>query len=90
MPFGTLFSKPQLVTIGEGDVVSVRLDQKVPISKSPGCVGDGRENSDYIKTVRLKSEPLSKFWGRDIVLEACVLLPWGFESHPVITHTNAL
>lgn len=31
----------------------------------------------------MRSDRLSAFWGRDIVLEACILLPWGHgdEAH---------
>ena len=45
---------------------------------SPGCAGNGRANSKYIKTIRMKSNLLSTFWNEEITLEACVLLPEGF------------
>ena len=33
--------------------------------------------SDWIKTVAVNSSRLAEFWGRDVQLEACVLLPAG-------------
>ncbi len=36
----------------------------------------------YIKHVRLKSELLSKFWGKPVYLGANILLPKDFENHP--------
>ena len=35
-----------------------------------------------MRRVKLRSELLSKFWGRDMFLGAMVLLPEGWESHP--------
>ena len=60
------------------------LDRYTPRATSAGCagLGDGVD-SEWIKTVRIKSELLSAFWGRDIQIEACVLIPMGFydEEH---------
>ena len=39
-------------------------------------------DTKYVKHVRIKSELLSKFWGRDMFLGAHVLLPEGFDAHP--------
>ena len=39
-------------------------------------------DTKYVKHVRIRSELLSKFWGRDMHLGAHVLLPEGFEAHP--------
>lgn len=36
----------------------------------------------WVKHVQIRSERLSTFWGRDVVLGAFVTLPLGFESHP--------
>ena len=50
--------------------VSMVLDSFTPKATSVGCagLGDGVD-SDWIKTVRIKSELLSAFWGRDIEIE---------------------
>eukprot|EP00911_Craspedida_sp_UC1_P002699 UC1_evm1s1980 len=48
---------------------------------SPGCAGLGPGVDSYwIKTVRINSTLLSRFWQRDIELEACVLLPYGWHD----------
>jgi len=41
-----------------------------------------KEDTEYIKHIRMKSELLSEFWGRDIYLGAHVLIPHGFDEHP--------
>jgi len=39
-------------------------------------------DTTYVKHVRIRSELLSRFWGRDMHLGAIVLLPQGFDEHP--------
>jgi len=84
-PDGTLFSAVVQVEVRKGSREQVRLsmDRVTPKAESPGCagLGDGVD-SDWIKTVRVRSSLLSDWWGRDITLEACVLLPEGFDDHP--------
>lgn len=36
----------------------------------------------WVKHIQIRSERLSAFWGRDVMLGAFVTLPLGFESHP--------
>ena len=73
---GNLYSTPQWITIdGNARTVAITLDQVIaPIADPP--------ESKYVKHVRIKSERLSKFWGRDMYLGAHVLLPEGFDTHP--------
>ena len=40
------------------------------------------QETDWVKHVRIRSERLSKFWGRDIYLAAFVTLPQGFRETP--------
>lgn len=61
--------------------VVLDLDSAVPEPFDPGCSGLGHD-TEWIKTVNVKSERLSAFWGTDMMLQACVLLPAGFDSHP--------
>ncbi|UAL10943.1 hypothetical protein [Caulobacter segnis] len=78
---GNLYSTPVEVEIGaNGEFVgaakvAVSLDQKIPEIARPA-------DTPYIKHVRIKSELLSKFWGRPMYLGAHVLIPEGFETHP--------
>ncbi len=74
---GNFYSTPRKIAIdpSKGGIVSVALDKVIPEIPRPA-------DTKYIKHVRIKSEKLSKFWGRDMYLGANVLLPEGFDSHP--------
>jgi hypothetical protein len=74
---GNLYSRPMSVTIdpSRADVVRLALDQEIP------PVSEFKETA-YVKYVKIRSERLSKFWGRDMHLAAFVTLPWGFNDHP--------
>jgi hypothetical protein len=74
---GNLYSTPLRVTIDplSSDIIRVELDKAIPPIPDP-------PETKYIKHVRIKSELLSKFWGRDMYLGAHVLLPEGFDAHP--------
>ncbi|PZN95693.1 MAG: hypothetical protein DCF31_05830 [Alphaproteobacteria bacterium] len=73
---GNLYSKPQLVTIAaDGAPVAIALTETVaPIVR--------KVDTEFVKHIRIKSELLSKFWGRPMYLGAHVLLPAGFATHP--------
>ena len=73
---GNLFSKPQLVKItANGAPVAIALTETIPpIAR--------KADTEFIKHIRIKSELLSKFWGRPMYLGAHVLLPAGFAAHP--------
>ncbi len=74
---GNLYSKPFKMTITKDGVVDVKvvMDQVIPPIAEP-------IDTEWIKHLKLKSEKLSEFWGRDIYLGAHVLLPKGFKEHP--------
>lgn len=40
------------------------------------------EDTEWVKHLKIKSEKLSEFWGRDIYIGANVLLPKGYQEHP--------
>ena len=76
---GNLYSRPLNMVINSGSSrgPTITLDQEIP------PVADFREKeTKYVKYVRIRSELLSRFWGRDMFLGAWVLLPWGFDEHP--------
>lgn len=93
-PDGTPYSPVDKVTIpvqnSTNSIVTVDLSLVTPRAMSPGCAGRGDGvDSDWIKTVRIESTLLSEFWGRSISLEACVLVPLGWddqESHADATY----
>ena len=74
---GNLYSKPFKIRVaGNGfENVLVEMDQIIPPIEEP-------KDTEWIKHVKVKSEKLSAFWGRDTYLGAHVLLPKGFEEHP--------
>lgn len=82
---GNLYSTPQKVNIKNGQLpkINLKFDQKIPPIPEP-------EDSKYIKHIKLKSELLSEFWGRDMYLGAHVLLPEGWEDHPNVKYPLAV
>ena len=72
---GNLFSKPQRIKVEAGARLSLTLDQEIPPIPPP-------PDTKYIRHLRIRSELLSKFWGRDMFLGAVVLVPEGFDAHP--------
>jgi hypothetical protein len=74
---GNLLSTPRTVHIDPATrgTVSLTLDHAIPpLPDLP--------DTKYLKHVRLRSEVLSRFWGRDVFLGALVLVPEGWDSHP--------
>ena len=74
---GNLFSKPRRVYLDprRGGVVQILMTEVNPPMPKP-------KDTPYIKHIRMRSELLSRFWGRDFYLGAHVLLPHDWEKHP--------
>jgi hypothetical protein len=74
---GNLYSTPRAIEVdpARNEAVRLTLDQEI------APIPDFKETK-YVKHVRIKSERLSKFWGRDMYIAAFVTLPWGFDEHP--------
>ncbi|MBT34282.1 MAG: hypothetical protein CMO01_31845 [Thalassobius sp.] len=74
---GNLYSTPKEVSIDptSSETISLTFDKEIPAIKAP-------EDTKYIKHIKMKSEKLSEFWGRDMYLGANILLPEGFDEHP--------
>ena len=74
---GNLYSTPREIRIDpkKAETIAIDLDNFIPPIPDP-------PTTKYVKHERIKSERLSKFWGRDVYLGAHVLLPEGFDSHP--------
>lgn len=54
-PSGTLYSDVVEVRGGRvPDSLHLELRHMVPPTTSPGCAGQGRQESEYIKTVRIR------------------------------------
>ena len=72
---GNVYNAPVKVEVREGGEVTIKMDRIIPEITPP-------EDTEWIKHIKIRSERLSEFWGRDMYLGAHVLLPKGFEEHP--------
>jgi hypothetical protein len=73
---GNLLSTPRKMELDpKGQApVAIALDQAIPPITPP-------KDTKYVRHERIRSELLSKFWGRDMHLGAVLLLPFGFDEH---------
>jgi hypothetical protein len=73
---GNLYSRPAKIVIGPSTPRTlIVLDQEIPPITPPA-------DTKYIRHIKIKSEVLSKFWGRPMYIGANVLVPEGFDEHP--------
>jgi len=72
---GNFFSQPQKLHITGESNIDIIMTEIIPPINPP-------QDTKYIKHIQMKSELLSKFWGRNMYLGANVLLPEGFDEHP--------
>ena len=82
---GNFYSTPQKLHLDtrSSKSISFELDQVIPEITPP-------EDTDFIKHIKIKSELLTEFWGRDMYLGAHVLLPMGFDDHPDVKYPLAI
>lgn len=74
---GNFYSKPVKMHLdpAKGGVIPISLDQEIaPI--------EPEKDTEFVRQIRIKSELLSKFWGRPMFLSAHILVPMGFDQHP--------
>jgi hypothetical protein len=74
---GNLYSRPMKVRLEPGAPaeMALDLDQVVGPITPPA-------DTPFVRHIQIRSELLSKFWGRDMYIGAHVLLPWGYAEHP--------
>jgi hypothetical protein len=74
---GNLYSTPIRVHFANGSAapLSIRLDNVIPPITPP-------KDTEFVRHVMIKSELLSKFWGRPMYIGAHILVPAGFDTHP--------
>jgi hypothetical protein len=82
---GNLYSEPATVAFAKNDrsPIGIEIDNVIPPIEPPA-------DTTYIKHVRIRSERLSEFWGRDMYLGAHVLLPEGYDEHPEARYPLAI
>ena len=74
---GNLYSTPLKVHVDASHPgkIALILDQVIPPIPP-------KTDSEFIRHIRIRSELLSRFWGRDVFLGAHILVPKGFDAHP--------
>jgi len=73
---GNIYSEPRMMQVGNSNSpIKLVMDKVIEPIVPPA-------DTEFIKHVRIRSEMLSEFWGRDMYLGAHVLLPAGFDEHP--------
>jgi hypothetical protein len=74
---GNLYSKPVRMHLDPAHPTrrSLVLDQEIPPIEP-------KTDTPFVRHIRIRSELLSRFWGRDVYLGAHVLLPKDFDAHP--------
>lgn len=74
---GNLFSKPQKIRIdgAEHHRIKINLTEVIPPSQVPA-------DTEWVKYIKIRSELLTRFWGRPMYLGAVILLPRGYVDHP--------
>lgn len=82
---GNLLSTPRRVRLDPASdaTVEIVLDSVIPPIEPPA-------DTEYVKHVKIRSELLSEFWGRDMYLGAHVLVPRGFDDHPQARYPLAI
>ncbi len=82
---GNLLSDPVKITFDPKRKAAniVTLSKEIPPIEEP-------EDSEYIKHIKIRSELLSDFWGRDMYLGAHVLLPEGWEENKDVKYPLAI
>ena len=73
---GNPMSKPAKVSWSPGGELRIDANAVIPPVAAPEA------DTKYLRHVRIRSEMLSRFWGRDMYLSAIVLLPEGYDAHP--------
>lgn len=73
---GNLFSEPIEVSMSRGMTGTYHLIANQVIKEAE------REENDWVKLVKVRSQLLSDFHNRDVYLRAAVLLPFGYEDEP--------
>jgi hypothetical protein len=74
---GNLYSIPQRLHLDPAHPrrMTLSLDQVIgPLAQ--------KSDTEFVRHIRIRSELLSRFWGRDVYLGAHVLVPKDFDRHP--------
>jgi hypothetical protein len=82
---GNFYSEPMTVHLDPSSRQTVRISLTRVIAPIPEPT-----DTKWVKYVKIRSDLLSKFWGRPMYLGAYVLLPAGFDDHPLVHYPLAV
>ena len=85
---GNLYSKPIKIKFDPTSAKSALL--LILSEENPPLPDPKTKETEYIKYVKIKSQKLSEFWGRDMHLAAWVLIPHGFDQNPAAKYPLCL
>src|SRR5690606_30481751 len=71
---GNLYSEVRAVRVGPGSAHRLEVTRVVPAPPRP-------RDTEWLKHVTIRSEKLTRFWGRPIDIHATVLLPRGYAEN---------
>ena len=85
---GNAYSEVVKLTVPEGGFEGIDLNIDTVI-QPPRPLGEGEvlqlgnfEDTQWVRYLKIRSDKLSEFWGRDMYIGANVLLPPGYGEHP--------
>ncbi len=76
-----LYSDVQRVRVGNGGTVRIAVTHVIPRTPRPA-------DTEWVKRIRIRSQKLTRFWGRPIYIHATVLLPKGYADHPNVHYPS--
>ena len=80
---GNPYNAPEKLEWHPGSTAKLTLDKVIaPVSTPDDLLARDSGAKQYLRFVHFRSAKLSAFWGRDMFLNAWVLLPAGFDDHP--------
>src|SRR5208282_3063501 len=74
---GNLYSTAMRLRIDPAHPVKTSLQLDQEIADIPR-----KTDTEFVRHIRIRSELLSRFWGRDVYIGAHVLVPKDFDAHP--------
>ena len=89
---GNAYSDVQQITVGENglDGLQLTLNHVIqpprPLRTGEVLQQGNFEDTQWVKYVKIRSDALSEFWGRDMYIGANVLLPPGYDEHTDATY----
>lgn len=76
---GNLHSEVRPVRVGRDSVIRITVDQVLAASPRPA-------DTEWVKRISIRSDRLSRFWGRPIHIHATVLVPRGFDDDSAVRY----